>query len=430
MRPLNRHYEITPQIVRADQKTRITIRPRFDHGRFDSDTEYKITHVATEQLTGPSGQAVTESWKQKPVDGAIAFERVFPDEQEHSLVIENEKANRRAPDLDFRVYSVRPDLFGRRPWKGDMHLHTHYSDGVQSPAYVAAAGRSIGFDFMAITDHRAYAPSLEAIRTFQPLATDLTLLPGEEVHPPGNPVHIVSFAADHGIQETLGDEANHRRQVADAMAALPELPPGADPFICASTEWCYDCIRQAGGLAIFPHPYWKFGRRFLPEPVIRYLFDRRSFDAFEVLGGAIHIERATNYLQTARYAEEMGRGPRVPVVGSSDTHNTDGELFGWYYTIAFAPSPSKADLFDAIRNHWTIAIDNPTGEEVLRAVGPFRLVKYAMFLAREILPHHDTLCAQEGQAMTAHLQGNRSAAEALARMQGGVGKLYRNLWDE
>jgi hypothetical protein len=37
--------------------------------------------------------------------------------------------------------------------------------------------------------------------------------------------------------------------------------------------------------------------------------------------------------------------------------------------------------------------------EVVRVYGPFRLVKYALFLLREVFPAHDELCREESAAM-------------------------------
>jgi hypothetical protein len=66
--------------------------------------------------------------------------------------------------------------------------------------------------------------------------------------------------------------------------------------------------------------------------------------------------------------------------------------------------------------------------ETARAHGPFRLVKYAQFLLREVFPEHDALCAQEGRLMLAHLAGDATAAEQLGKRRGSVARLYARLW--
>ena len=55
-----------------------------------------------------------------------------------------------------------------------------------------------------------------------------------------------------------------------------------------------------------------------------------------------------------------------------------------------------------------------------RVHGPFRLVKYAHFLLREVFPGHDALCRDEGDAMAAHVAGDADAAGRLASCRGRV----------
>ncbi|MEG2076134.1 MAG: hypothetical protein RRY34_06490, partial [Victivallaceae bacterium] len=69
----------------------------------------------------------------------------------------------------------------------------------EAPIYVAARYREAGFDFMAVTDHHRYAPSLEAINFWQNKPIELKLFPGEEVHAPGNPVHIINFGSKFSV---------------------------------------------------------------------------------------------------------------------------------------------------------------------------------------------------------------------------------------
>ncbi|MGH2735827.1 MAG: PHP domain-containing protein, partial [Actinomycetota bacterium] len=46
-----------------------------------------------------------------------------------------------------------PAADGRRWLRGDLHAHTHHSDGRMSVAELAASARANGLDFLAITDH-------------------------------------------------------------------------------------------------------------------------------------------------------------------------------------------------------------------------------------------------------------------------------------
>jgi DNA polymerase (family 10) len=50
-----------------------------------------------------------------------------------------------------------PDLLSLKDIRGDLHLHTNYSDGAMSIEQMAAAARQMGYSYIALTDH---SPSL------------------------------------------------------------------------------------------------------------------------------------------------------------------------------------------------------------------------------------------------------------------------------
>ena len=115
-------------------------------------------------------------------------------------------------------------------------------------------------------------------------------------------------------------------------------------------------------------------------------------------------------------------------MGVSDAHGCErGELFGWYFTIVFSPSPRLDDLAASIRDLCSVAVEALPGAPV-RVHGPMRLVKFAHFLLREYFPSHDALCREEGEAMLAHLAGDGGARDALASLQGRTLGLHRRLW--
>ena len=235
------------------------------------------------------------------------------------------------------MYSLAADLYARRPLKGDFHLHSNRSDGREDPAEVAACSRAIGLDFMAVTDHRRYAPSIEAIDAFAGVETDLAMVPGEEVHPPDNPVHMIHFGGRFSINDLFAGDA-YRAEVAAIEQSLGELPAGVSRYQYASCVWVFEKIRQAGGLGVFCHPYWFTQNRYTPSGAITSaLLANQPFDAFELIGGFHRFEVDSNTLQVARYHHEQAQGRRVPIVGASDAHGChSGKLFGWYYTILFA----------------------------------------------------------------------------------------------
>ncbi len=420
------YFEVTPRVVRANTKSVITIRPRYEHSRFRDGQVYELGYYPTEELTDHTG------WDPKnarrtvtPVDGVLKFEYFFEGEQEHVLHLDTFVGEDRRPVGTFRVYSVEDDLFGRMPYKGDIHMHSNRSDGREEPGYVAGACRRIGLDFMALTDHKRYAPSLESIAAYADIEHDLRIYPGEEVHPPLSPLHIINFAGGFSVNELFATQ-QYKDEVAALQERLGALPPGVDPYVYAASVWSFDKIREGGGLAVFCHPYWFTSFRYAPAVrMTDYMFETQPYDAYEVIGGFHRWEAESNTLQVARYGEERAKGRIIPIVGVSDSHGCERDtLFGWYYTIVFSPSLDAPDLIDSVKQLYSVAVEAMPGE-MPRAYGPFRLVKYALFLLREIFPEHDALCQEEGRLMLEYLQGQREAADVLAKLNGRCAALLR-----
>jgi hypothetical protein len=423
MKAEQNYYHVFPRIVRAGSQATVTIQPLYDHVRFREDQVYHAVLFPAEGIT------TQMRWFELPRceftlnDGALHIACAFESEQEYVLVIGQGQV-----DLaEFRLYALGEDMFARRPYKGDFHMHTNRSDGIESPAYVAAACRKIGMDFMAITDHHKYAPSLEAIQAFAGVETGLRIYPGEEVHAPGNPVHIVNFGGSFSVND-LFKSAEYTRAVEEIQANLAGFPEGLDRYPYAASVWCFNQIREGGGLAVFCHPYWFHRHRYdVPQGLTNLIFERQPYDALELIGGYRNFEVESNHLQVARYQEERAQGKRIPIVGVSDSHGCEtGSLFGWYYTIAFSPRDDLGDLVHSIKELYSVAVE-ALPDQAPRAFGPFRLVRYAQYLMRELLPLHDRLCVEEGRLMLAHAAGDPQAAAALHRLAGKVNSL-REAW--
>ncbi len=401
-----------PRIVRADTNAVVTVQP----WQGESGSHIVVTAVETgvRTIVEPGNAAC----RMQP-DGVCELSHLFVGEQEHVVAVEVVEDGKRRVAARCSVYSLREDLYAMTPLKGDFHMHSTESDGQEPAARVAAHCRRIGLDFMALTDHRRHQPSLDAAAAFAGVSADLRMFPGEEVHPPGSTVHIVNFGGKVGMTPHFADENAFRAEMARVAASLGPLPDGVDAHMYASSVWCFDKIRAAGGLAVFCHPYWIYRERFdAPEPVTTHLFKTRPFDALELIGGYHVREAEANTLQVARWRDESVRGGEIPVVGASDAHGClNGELFGWYFTIVWSPSDSLADIVASVKAFRSVAVEARPGEAP-RAYGSFRMVKLAYFLLREVFPAHDALCREEGALMQAHLDGDKAAPTRLAACSG------------
>jgi hypothetical protein len=207
------------------------------------------------------------------------------------------------------------------------------------------------------------------------------------------------------------------------------LASDLDSYPYAACVWSFNKIREAGGLAVFCHPYWFSNHRYdVPQSLTKLLFEQQPYDALELIGGYHRNEVESNHLQVSRYQEERARGKRIPIVGVSDSHGCEiGSLFGWYYTIAFAPSSDLPDLIQSIKDLYSVAVEAMPGEGAC-AFGPFRLVRYAQFIMREVFPAHDQLCAEEGRLMLDLAAGNPQAAAQINALAGRTKQLYDHWW--
>ena len=408
-----------PRILQTGHPATVAIRPLFEHVRLVDDA--KVEAALCERGTRRRQMLTVER-----ADGGLTVTFTPDREQEYVLVVATTREGQATRRDEYPLYAVDADLFGRRPWKGDFHIHSSRSDGRESPPYVAAACRHIGLDFMALTDHRAYQPSLDARDAFSGVALDLRLYPGEEVHPPENPVHIVNFGGSFSVNALYAERERYDREVerlaADADAALS----AEEKRHYASCVWTFDQIRRGGGIGILCHPYWIVGDAYnVSEALQDALYRQRRFDALELIGGFYRHQMESNALAVARWQQGRAEGRDMPVVGVSDAHGCErGELFGWYYSIVFAPSAEFTEVRPAIQAGQCVAVEAVPGE-FPRLFGPFRLVRFAYFLLREVFPLHDELCVEEGRLMRRFAGGDTRAATAPAGPGVGWGQWLR-----
>ena len=374
-------FNVYPKIFEIYKKEILNIKPLYEK---ETSDEYIVEISGMD--TGEKRKLII-----KPRDGVLSAEVEFSEEQEYRVTVENVK-NKKIKG-SFSVYACKEDLFLKNPYKGDLHMHTNRSDGLETPEYVALNMRKMGFDFIAITDHRNYSASIEAIESFKGIKSDFLILPGEEVHPPDNYVHIINFGGTESINEKMKDTETYNREVNEIIKNLKDFPDNLDKYVYASCVWSFDKIRAAGGLSIFCHPFWVTENAYnVPVSLTDYMFEKKPFCAFELLGGH---ETESNNLQTAYYNNSREKQQRIPIVGVSDAHGIHNSYAGWFYTIVFSESLTLENLKVGIKNFYSAAVENIPNEGI-RIYGEFRLVKYTGFLLREYFPVHDKECFIEG----------------------------------
>ena len=448
----NYNYDVFPLVVAKDRETTVHIRPLGGRQEFTPGEKYRLSVNALDG-GNPRDFPATGDFKIKEAvcnaEGGFDVVHTFDKEQEYFLMFYD--GDRRVNT--FSVYCVDADLVGMYPFIGDLHMHTNLSDGRETPEVVAANYRRHGYDFTVISDHGRYYPSLRAIDFYKELPIEFNIVCGEEVHLPPvygktNDVHIVNFGGEYSING-LTEGAQTREKGTDpayrslngvcpesmsyeeyqakmqALADSTEVPENVDAVPYAVCKWIFDEIRKAGGLGIFPHPTWRREAYHVPEAFQDYMFETQPFDAFEVLGGERYFEH--NGFQTVRYYEEMAKGRRFPIVGSTDSHSSYPTNAGAYIcsTIVFSPENERKALIESIKAFRSVAVDGISAPE-FRIVGESRLVRYGCFLLKHFFPRHDELSYEEGRLMKEFATGTedekKAAAEALKFISGRMKK--------
>lgn len=443
-------YDIYPKVFPVGKAVEITIKPLGRHVAFSGEYELRVhrmdhgTPWTEEKCWIPKDWNTTTYTVETAEDGCLRITYTAEAESEHYVYVykDGKKLFRLA------VYALAEDLACRIPYRGDLHVHTYRSDGHSDPATTCAYYRKLGYDFIVITDHRRYYPSLEAINAYKGVKTALNILPGEEVHIPQTMLHIVNagglfsvnglftdktyyydFPYDGGNERDTNGELNGRRfdETIDPPAIrTPEMynaeldviekqlledgyPADAEPRSFAVAMWAFDKIREAGGLAIFPHPYWITSVWHENEVYTREMMKRHPFDAFEVLGGENYYQH--NGIQTALYYDEYRHGRVHAIVGSTDSHcpYDNNRNYNICSTIVFAHENERVDLLNSIKEGYSVAVDSISAE--YRLVGEHRLQKYAAFLMEYFYPIHDRQSQFDGEMMRRYYVGEATAEE-------------------
>ncbi|MBV1708949.1 MAG: PHP domain-containing protein [Erysipelothrix sp.] len=344
-------------------------------------------------------------------DDKLCFDYEFEEEQEYSILIRSDALAQKRLFIETSVYALEEDLYNRKVLKGDLHMHTTYSDGLESVEHRIATARKIGMDFIAITDHNGYVGSLRSLEVLAKCFINMFALHGEEVHADNTPVHILALGAKTAIAPLVINRSpvdeEKIRLIMDQFRG--KLSDKVDLYSFASSIDVFNKIKSFEGISVLCHIYWdavKKDERIrmgAPEPLIDALVDHCMFDVFEITSGAPSNDMKANYLQDIYYRERLPKG--FPIIGITDSHTTLkelGSIFGHNFTVAFVETCDEAGLLQAILDYKTISVDALVSPI---CHGSLRLSKYTTFLLSEYFPRHDEIVSIEGQEMDRILLG-------------------------
>lgn len=224
---------------------------------------------------------------------------------------------------------------------GDLHSHTHYSDGQATPAIAYAAAREGGADFFATTDHVHYpygtdvlTPSLWAeTRAAADAATKdgvFVAIAGYELWLPyAGELNIYNTSEIFGQAGNPGDHGYNNGNHESTRTVLPSL---------------YDWLATTGAVAQWNHPL-VFGGSDAPLTWF-YHFDWWSAVHDQ---GIVMCESYNGGSYEAAYIEALDKGWHVLPSANSDTHRADWISGYEERTVLLADGLTRAKLFEAMR---------------------------------------------------------------------------------
>ena len=416
MLPAPRNYAIYPSVFLADQKSEVIIAPTERAFLLFEGEEYLVTVYAinTDQHDYHFGIIGTE-YRVTAQGGIVRFTHTFAGEQQHLVTFA--KGDKKLGE--FMVYSLLEDLYELTPLRGDLHGHSYRSDGARDPAALAGHYREQGYDFFALTDHNRFYPGFEIDEVYAGVKLGITRVPGEEVHAPGSSIHIVHVGGRESVAlKYIKERDTFEAEVEEYRKQIPAGITENYHDRYAKAMWACDKIHEAGGLAIFAHPFWRPKDRVynVCDEFAKILLTSGKFDVYELVGG---MKQTGINRSVAMWNDLRVEGLKISVVGSSDVHGLrEPSTFPHLFTVCFAKSNTPEDIIDAVKNGRSVAVEacGTENERQYRAYGSLRLVSYAQFLLSYYFPARMRICQSEGPAMRAYAMGEADAAlvEALA----------------
>lgn len=215
------------------------------------------------------------------------------------------------------------DLFGKKRWKVNFHMHTNLSDGAKTPDEALAIYKAAGYDAVAITDHWVHG----AARDFDGMA----VIPGIEYNTRGGD-------GIKGFYHILG-------------IGMAEPPAEGSISRDSTPQEIIDAIHACGGMAVVAHPAWSLNR---PEDMAK-LKDVDATEIFNTISGVYMSRRADSSVVLDMLA---CLGVRWPLLATDDVHYY-GEDGPCAYVMVESDAPTASELIAAVRQGRFYATQGP-----------------------------------------------------------------------
>ena len=297
------------------------------------------------------------------------------------------------------LYCLDKVMIKLRPLKGDLHMHSIYSDGKTTPFAMVMSSLDAGMDFVSVTDHDCYEGSQNAIENVKKNNIDILVLAGEEVSVGGKKDmsisqgngHILSINANKSIEEQRKDSKKYEKELQEIVKILEKekIDKNIDSIHYAKNIWVINKIKEAKGISILAHPNWiyKDGKYHLHQAFYKEMLKSSHLDGVEVFGEEKVKEH--NNMTHLTALQTKNRYKYLAPFANSDAHDSDHEV-GERFTIVFVKEKSASSIITAIKEGLTCAIFKRENNEH-QFIGKDELAQYVYFLIKEYYPKHSNL---------------------------------------
>jgi len=191
-------------------------------------------------------------------------------------------------------------------YKGNLHTHTTNSDGRKTPEEAIAYYRSLGYDFIALSDHFHYHPTVNG--------DDFVIVAAAEYNFDNAPrtYHIVGLGLDSNIEATN------------------KTPP----------QEIIDKIRDKGGMAVIAHPAWSL-------MTAAEMMELTGWEATEIFNG-ISDAYANRGFSTEIVDALAARGCMPWLLSTDDAHFYDYDS-GLGFIVVQPEEFTARGIMDAVR---------------------------------------------------------------------------------
>lgn len=369
------YFSVTPRILRAGKKSTIVVESKDDQMSL-TGTFKVLMFPFYEYEYRPFVDQVTEIRDIEAHDGVISFEYEFTEEQMYRLYIAEVTEGGLNLLLKTDLYALDDSLYDLKPLIGDLHSHTIYSDGFESPESLLRAAVACGLDFIAVTDHNNYMGSVEAKKIAEEKKYPITVINGEEYSSTFTNMHIIALGAPAPLDDRYYRQKPEKVETPVSVAAM--------------TKQLCERIRENGGVSVMCHPLWKplsrDGKRLdVPHSLVKELLESNVFDAVEIVGGSPMEDSMTSHMQHL-WAVNYGATPdKMAYLGSTDSHMYSIDpICGKHFTLVFAENNCQEAIVDAVRRRNTVAIQIIDSANAL-CFGMPRYCMFAQFYIKEVL---------------------------------------------